>query len=87
VSRAQYRILIAQCQYAESASARAQCRSDVASTYRVGEPDPALDCRTFSSVTVCGELRLGKRERGCVEESVNGGLTYRRAEVECYAFQ
>ncbi|MFD1938190.1 MULTISPECIES: hypothetical protein [Nonomuraea] len=87
VSEQQYQILIGQCRYADTPSARAQCRSQVRKQYRVGKADPALDCRTYSGVTVCGELRLGPAERACVKDSVSKGLTFRRAEVECYAWK
>jgi hypothetical protein len=86
VSSAQFDILMRQCRYAETASARAECRSGVKLNYRVGSFDSSLDCRTYSSVTVCGPLSLGPKERACLDESVRQGLTYRRAEVECYAF-
>ena len=45
-----------------------------------------LDCRTYVGVTICGELKLNKDERECVEDSVKKGLGYRRAEVECYVY-
>lgn len=86
VSEQQYQILRGQCQYADTPSARAECRSEVRWTYRIGHTDPTLDCRTFSGVTVCGELRLSPAERACVEDSVSKGLTFRRSEVECYAW-
>lgn len=86
VSRAQYQVLISQCGYADTADARAKCRSDVAANYRIGDESPALDCRTFSSVTVCGELPLNEKELECIKDSVDSGMTYRRSEVECYAF-
>jgi hypothetical protein len=86
VSSAQYRILLGQCRFGDTADARAQCRTDVKETYRVGVWNPDLDCRTYSSVSVCGELTLSPREQACVNASVGEGLTYRRAEVECYAF-
>ncbi|MCT9932002.1 hypothetical protein N5079_17510 [Planotetraspora sp. A-T 1434] len=87
VSEAQYHILMNQCRYADTPGAREQCRSEVERKYFIGAPNPELDCRTYSSVTVCGELTLSPRQRACVEDSVESGLTYRRAEVECYAFQ
>lgn len=86
VDRDQYRALINQCRYADSARLRSECRAAVRNTYRVGEGDSALDCRTYSGVTVCGELTLSKREAACVQHSVKEGLTRRRSEVECYVF-
>ncbi|GII53554.1 hypothetical protein Pth03_19430 [Planotetraspora thailandica] len=86
VSSAQFQILVGQCRYADTAQARAECRSEVKLNYRVGTFDPSLDCRTYSSVTVCGPLSLSPKQQACVTESVRQGLTYRRAEVECYAF-
>ncbi|GAA1270523.1 hypothetical protein Psi02_20880 [Planotetraspora silvatica] len=86
VSSAQYHILLGQCRFGDTAGARAQCRTDVKRNYRIGARNPDLDCRTYSSVSVCGELTLSPREQACVSESVGGGLTFRRAEVECYAF-
>jgi hypothetical protein len=86
VSRDQYRTLYSQCQYADTADARTRCRSDVVANYWIGKASPELDCRTFSSVTVCGDLALSEKELRCVKNSVAGGMTYRRAEVECYAF-
>lgn len=86
VSRDQYRILVSQCQYANTADARTQCRSDVVADYWIGNASPELDCRTFSSVTVCGDLPLSDKELRCVKDSVDNGMTYRRSEVECYVF-
>ncbi|WP_067179815.1 hypothetical protein [Microtetraspora niveoalba] len=86
VSRAQYRILLNQCRYAATKAARRECRAEVRRTYTIGATNPDLDCRTYSSVTVCGKLTLSPGQKRCVRESVRGGLTYRRAEVECYAF-
>ncbi|MFF4774486.1 hypothetical protein [Microtetraspora fusca] len=86
VSRGQYRILINQCRYADTKAARQKCRAKVRRTYTIGAANPNLDCRTYSSVTVCGRLTLSPRQRACVRESVKSGLTFRRAEVECYAF-
>ncbi len=86
VSRDQYRILFSQCRYADTAGARTRCRSDVVANYWIGEASPELDCRTFSSVTVCGDLPLSEKELRCAKDSVDGGMTYRRAEVECYVF-
>ncbi|QYC39060.1 hypothetical protein Nocox_07175 [Nonomuraea coxensis DSM 45129] len=85
VSQEQYRTLISQCRYADTAKARARCRAEVRELYRVGRTDKTLDCRTYSGITVCGTLRLNKSERACVRDSVAQGLPYRRAEVECYA--
>jgi hypothetical protein len=86
VSRAQYRILINQCKYANGARARRSCRTNVRKHYIIGRRDPNLDCRTYASVTVCGKLKLSRSERACVKDSVRHGLTYRRAEVECYIY-
>jgi hypothetical protein len=87
VSRAQYRVLTAQCRYADTASARTACQRRTTQKYAIGGgPAQSLDCRTYSSVTVCGELTLSEREQGCVRQAVAQGLTARRAEVECYAF-
>ncbi|MET8138994.1 hypothetical protein ABZU32_01655 [Sphaerisporangium sp. NPDC005288] len=86
VSADQYRILTRQCRYANTAQAQSDCRAEVRRKYRVGERATGLDCRTYSGVTVCGTLKLGPREQRCVQDSVSKGLTYRRAEVECYAF-
>ncbi|MGV9309750.1 hypothetical protein ACWENQ_35820 [Nonomuraea sp. NPDC004354] len=87
VSEQQYEILINQCRYADTPDARAECRSEVRRTYRIGRADPTLDCRTYSGVSVCGELRLSPSERACVKDSVAKGLPFRRAEVECYAWK
>ncbi|MEU7836498.1 hypothetical protein [Nonomuraea sp. NPDC049129] len=87
VSESQYEVLLHQCRYANTSQARSECRAAVRANYRVGEVDPSLDCRTYSSVTVCGMLRLSANERACVRDSVAKHLSYRRAEVECYAFQ
>jgi hypothetical protein len=87
VSKAQYDILYGQCRYADTADARARCQERVRNAYRIGARNPNLDCRTYSSVTVCGVLQLSERQKACVRESVKGGLTFRRAEVECYAFR
>ncbi|MEU8269321.1 hypothetical protein AB0B89_19435 [Sphaerisporangium sp. NPDC049002] len=87
VSKDQYRILTRQCRYADTAKTREECRAQVKEKYQIG-PRPAtdLDCRTYSSITVCGVLVLSDRQQQCVRESVESGLTYRRSEVECYAF-
>ncbi|MCP2346503.1 hypothetical protein [Nonomuraea roseoviolacea] len=86
VSRRQYQILLHQCSYANTAAARTSCRADVRQTYRIGAANPSLDCRTYSGVTVCGKLTLSPSERACVRNSVAQGISYRRSEVECYAF-
>ncbi|MBB4936918.1 hypothetical protein FHR32_001223 [Streptosporangium album] len=86
VGRDQYQVLLNQCRYADSARLRSECRAVVRDTYRVDGENSALDCRTYSGVTVCGELTLSKREAACVQHSVEEGLTRRRSEVECYAF-
>ncbi|TYB55085.1 hypothetical protein FXF51_46330 [Nonomuraea sp. PA05] len=83
VSQEQYDTLIAQCRYADTG--KAKCRAAVKRMYRIGRTDPALDCRTYSGVTVCGTLRLSKSERRCARDSEAQGLPFRRAEVECYA--
>lgn len=44
------------------------------------------DCRTYSSVSVCGEVNLTQQQSQCVTASVGQGMTERRAEVECSAF-
>lgn len=87
VSEAQYQILFGQCGYAETQAARRRCREEVAQRYTVGKHDPTLDCRTYSGITVCGELKLSAREQACVRDAVRDGMTHRRAEVECYAFR
>ncbi|GAA4589230.1 hypothetical protein GCM10023194_42950 [Planotetraspora phitsanulokensis] len=87
VSRGQYTILLGQCRFEDTAGDRTQCRKDVRLNYRVGAWNPNLDCRTYSSVSVCGVLTLSPREQACVNESVGAGLTFRRAEVECFAFR
>ncbi|GAA2205870.1 hypothetical protein GCM10009850_013280 [Nonomuraea monospora] len=83
VSQEQYDTLIAQCRYADTG--KAKCRAAVKRMYRIGRIDPALDCRTYSGVTVCGTLRLSKSERRCARDSEAQGVPFRRAEVECYA--
>ncbi|MEN3534885.1 hypothetical protein AAH991_07220 [Microbispora sp. ZYX-F-249] len=87
VSRDQYDVLVGQCRYRKTSEARKACRTEVRERYKVGAFNPNLDCRTYSGVSVCGTLELTAAQRSCVEESVNGGLTRRRAEVECYAFR
>ncbi|GAA4056554.1 hypothetical protein [Actinomadura miaoliensis] len=86
VSREQYRTLINQCRYAETKAARQDCRAEARKTYTIGAWNPTLNCRTYSSVTVCGRLHLSDRQRACVRDFVQRGLTYDRSEVECYAF-
>lgn len=44
---------------------------------------PGRDCRTYSSVTACGEIKLDPAQSKCVARSVGLGMTERRAEVEC----
>ncbi|ROO84312.1 hypothetical protein EDD29_1832 [Actinocorallia herbida] len=44
------------------------------------------DCRTYSSVSVCGTVQLDAQQSKCVNTSVAQGMTERRAEVECTAF-
>ncbi|MEO3785711.1 hypothetical protein ABGB12_20475 [Actinocorallia sp. B10E7] len=44
---------------------------------------PAKDCRTYSSTTACGEIKLTSEQATCVARSVGLGMTERRAEVEC----
>ncbi|GAA3672700.1 hypothetical protein GCM10022224_041210 [Nonomuraea antimicrobica] len=83
VSQEQFDILVGQCRYSDTG--KAKCREAAKEMYRVGKTDHNLDCRTYSGVTVCGTLRLGKAERACVRESEAKGLPFRRAEVECYA--
>ncbi|MEU1384651.1 MULTISPECIES: hypothetical protein [unclassified Nonomuraea] len=84
VSKQQYRTLTAQCRYADTQALRQKCRQAVKDNYRIGRRNRSLDCRTYSGVTVCGELLLSKTERACIDESTRQGLAYRRAEVECY---
>ncbi|MFI7417185.1 hypothetical protein [Nonomuraea sp. NPDC049684] len=84
VSKQQYRTLTAQCRYADTPALRQKCRQAVKENYRIGRRNRSLDCRTYSGVTVCGELLLSKTERACIDESTRQGLAYRRAEVECY---
>jgi len=43
------------------------------------------DCRTYSGVKVCGELKLNAQQKQCVQKEVRLGITERRAEVECFA--
>jgi hypothetical protein len=86
VGRSQYKIMLRQCKYAETAARRRQCRKAVRRHYRIGRWNPRLDCRTYSGITVCGRLTLGSRERLCFRRSVKAGVSRRRAEVECYAF-
>ncbi|MFB4305686.1 hypothetical protein [Actinomadura sp. GTD37] len=44
------------------------------------------DCRTYSSVTECGQPKLTEKQRACVDSAVQQGMTDRRAVVECSAF-
>lgn len=44
------------------------------------------DCRTYSSVTKCGQSQLNEKQRACVTAAVQQGMTERRAEVECQTF-
>jgi hypothetical protein len=85
VSREQYQTLLAQCRYANTGKARAECRAEVRQMYRVGQEDPSLDCRTYAGISVCGTLKLSRSERACARASEEKGLSFRRAEVECYA--
>lgn len=50
------------------------------------ERDARQDCRTYSSVTECGEPQLTEKQRACVDSAVRQGMTERRATVECRAF-
>nr|BFE82814.1 hypothetical protein GCM10020093_054150 [Planobispora longispora] len=84
MSPAQYRVLLDQCRYADTAELRERCRSAAERGYRVGKENPSLDCRTYSGVSVCGTLPLSERERECAGTAAAGGLPSRRAEVECY---
>jgi hypothetical protein len=84
VSEEQYRVLVGQCSYVKTAPGRDACRSAVRATYHVGEASDSLDCRTYSGVTVCGELHLTDSQTQCVRHSVLSGLPFRRSEVECY---
>ncbi|MEU7881207.1 hypothetical protein [Microbispora bryophytorum] len=87
VSQEQYDILVGQCRYPKTPEARDRCHTQVREQYKVGAFNPGLDCRAYSGVSVCGVLELSAPQRSCVEESVGGGLTRRRAEVECYVFR
>ncbi|MEW9547372.1 hypothetical protein [Nonomuraea sp. NPDC050783] len=84
VGKEQYRTLVSQCRYADTAKARARCRTEVKELYRIGRTDTSLDCRTYSGVTVCGTLTLSRSERRCAQDSTDRGVSFRRAEVECY---
>ncbi|WP_226898884.1 hypothetical protein [Nonomuraea phyllanthi] len=84
VSQQQYDTLISQCRFSDFG--KAKCRAAVREVFRIGKADTKLDCRTYSGVTVCGTLKLSKAERRCIDNAVAGGLPFRRAEVECYAF-
>ncbi|MFI7697846.1 hypothetical protein [Nonomuraea sp. NPDC049480] len=85
VSMEQYQTLLAQCRYANTGKARAECRAEVKQRYRIGKADASLDCRTYSGISVCGTLKLSRSERQCTQDSTDKGLPFRRAEVECYA--
>ncbi|TYK47239.1 hypothetical protein [Actinomadura decatromicini] len=47
---------------------------------------PRQDCRTYSSVTQCGEPQLNQTQQACVNSAVQQGMTERRAVVECHTF-
>ncbi|MEV5825692.1 hypothetical protein AB0L25_08945 [Spirillospora sp. NPDC052242] len=63
----------------------------ISGTAAAAEPQPrqqqTRDCRTYSSTTRCGDVRLDEKQRACVSSSVRLGMTERRAEVECQAFR
>ncbi|MFC4584532.1 hypothetical protein [Sphaerisporangium corydalis] len=86
VSQDQFQVLTDQCKYVKATRAQSDCRAAVERDYKIGEADATLDCRTYSGVSVCGVLNLSETQKRCAEDSVAQGLTYRRAEVECYAF-
>ncbi|MFG2087769.1 MULTISPECIES: hypothetical protein [unclassified Spirillospora] len=44
------------------------------------------DCRTYSSVTECGQPQLTEKQKACVTTATQQGMTERRAKVECRAF-
>ncbi|XRQ06190.1 hypothetical protein ACN3XK_58170 [Actinomadura welshii] len=45
------------------------------------------DCRTYSSVTECGQpAELTEKQQECVTAATRQGMTERRAETECRAF-
>ncbi|SFP80001.1 hypothetical protein SAMN04489713_117212 [Actinomadura madurae] len=48
--------------------------------------DTRQDCRTYSSVSQCGQPQLTEKQRACVTAAVQQGMTERRATVECRAF-
>ncbi|WP_089324481.1 hypothetical protein [Actinomadura meyerae] len=48
--------------------------------------DTRQDCRTYSSVTECGQPKLTQKQQQCVDSAVQQGMTERRAVVECSAF-
>ncbi|TDB98107.1 hypothetical protein [Actinomadura sp. 7K534] len=51
------------------------------------QPEPARqDCRTYSSVTECGQPELTQKQQECVTAATQQGMTERRATVECRAF-
>ncbi|MFG1702720.1 hypothetical protein ACFLIM_05970 [Nonomuraea sp. M3C6] len=84
VSQEQYDTLIAQCRYSDTGKSR--CRAAVKELYYIGKPSHTLDCRTYTGVTVCGPLKLSRSERQCKQTSVEQGISFRRAEVECYVY-
>jgi len=44
------------------------------------------NCRTYSSVSVCGKLDLNEKQRQCVTDSTRLGMSESRAQVECHTF-
>ncbi|MCD0448935.1 hypothetical protein LO762_06990 [Actinocorallia sp. API 0066] len=60
--------------------------SGLAAPAAVASTAAQADCRTYSSVSVCGTLNLTQQQEQCVTTSVAQGMTERRAEVECTAF-
>lgn len=48
---------------------------------------PRQDCRTYSSVTQCGQPQLDQKQQACVTSAVQQGMTERRAVVECHTFE
>lgn len=63
VSQEQYGVLIGQCRYPKTGQARERCRTQVRAKYVVGAFNPALDCRTYSGISVCGTLELSAAQR------------------------
>ncbi|WP_433329392.1 hypothetical protein [Spirillospora sp. CA-294931] len=45
--------------------------------------EPARDCRTYSSVKLCGTPHPTTEQRHCITHHVNAGMTPRRATTEC----